>query len=79
MTDEERKARHKEANRKTDRRPERIAAHNEYVRQNLDRINLTLPKGTKERIKSAGIDNMSGYIKSLLLADLERRERLEME
>lgn len=74
MTDEERKKRQREANRKTDRRPERIAAHNEYVRQNLDRISLTLPKGTKERIKAAGIENTNGYIKELILSDLERRE-----
>ena len=74
MTEEERKERRKETFRKTEKRPERIAAHNEYNRQNYDRVALVLPKGTKERIKAAGIESVNGYIKELILEDLENRE-----
>lgn len=76
MTEEERKERRKETYRKTEKRPERIAAHNEYNRQNYDRVALMLPNGTKERIKAAGVGSINGYIKELILADLERLEHI---
>ena len=42
---------------------------NEHIKENYDRISITLPKGTKERIKSKG-ESINGYITRLVLADL---------
>ena len=44
---------------------------NEHIKENYDRISITLPKGTKERIKSKG-ESINGYITRLVLADLEK-------
>ena len=44
---------------------------NEHIRENYDRISITLPKGTKERIKSKG-ESINGYITRLVLADLDK-------
>lgn len=46
---------------------------NEYIKNNFDRVSITLPKGTKERIKNTG-ESLNGYINRLVLADLERLE-----
>lgn len=46
---------------------------NEHIRENYDRISVTLPKGTKERIKATG-ESINGYISRLVLADLERTQ-----
>ena len=42
---------------------------NEHIKENYDRISITLPKGTKERIKSKG-ESINGYITRLVLTDL---------
>ena len=44
---------------------------NEHIKENYDRISITLPKGTKERIKSKG-ESINGYITHLVLADLDK-------
>ena len=44
---------------------------NEHIKENYDRISITLPKGTKERIKSKG-ESINGYITRLVLTDLEK-------
>ena len=46
---------------------------NEYIKNAYDRISVTLPKGTKERIKATG-ESVNGYITRLVLEDLERAE-----
>ena len=46
---------------------------NEHIKENYDRISVTLPKGTKERIKATG-ESINGYISRLVLADLERMQ-----
>lgn len=51
---------------------------NEYIRNNFDRVSITLPKGTKERIKGTG-ESLNGYINRLILADLERLETVAAE
>jgi len=51
---------------------------NEYIRNNFDRVSITLPKGTKERIKGIG-ESLNGYINRLVLADLERLEAVAAE
>ena len=51
----------------------RYKKQNEYIKNAYDRISVTLPKGTKERIKATG-ESVNGYITRLVLEDLERKE-----
>ena len=44
---------------------------NEHIKENYDRISITLPKGTKERIKSKG-ESINGYITRIVLDDLDK-------
>ena len=44
---------------------------NEHIKENYDRISITLPKGTKERINSKG-ESINGYITRIVLADLDK-------
>ena len=60
----------KEARKRIEKQYKR---QNAYIKDNYDRISVTLPKGTKDRIKAAGY-SANGYIVSLVLADLERKE-----
>ena len=46
---------------------------NEHIKENYDRVSITLPKGTKERIKATG-ESINGFIIRLVLADLDRLE-----
>lgn len=43
---------------------------NEHIKANYDRISITLPKGTKERIKEKG-ESLNGYINRLVSEDLK--------
>lgn len=61
----------KEAQKRLEKQYKR---QNEHIKNNYDRISITLPKGTKERIHKTG-ESINGYITALVLADLERRER----
>lgn len=47
---------------------------NEYIKDNYDRVSVTLPKGTKDRIKALGL-TVNGIINDVVLAELERLER----
>ena len=46
---------------------------NEFIKENYDRVSVTLPKGTKDRIKAQGL-SINGYINKLVLEDLDRLE-----
>ena len=48
---------------------------NEHIKENYDRVSITLPKGTKERIKAKG-ETINGYSVRVVLDDLERSEEL---
>ena len=51
----------------------RYKKQNEAIKEKYDRLSVTLPKGTKERIQARG-ETVNGYINRLILADLERLE-----
>lgn len=51
----------------------RYKKQNESIKENYDRVSVTLPKGTKERIKAKG-ESINGYISRLVIADLERMQ-----
>ena len=44
--------------------------------QNKDRINVILPKGTIERIKSYGLKT-NAFARELILAELEKMDRMK--
>ena len=55
---------------------------NEYNKENYDRINITVPKGMKDKIK-AHVDkydlvSMGAYINMLILEDMEKRQAEEL-
>lgn len=43
---------------------------NEFIKNNYDRISVTLPKGTKERIAATG-ESVNGFINRLVAAALD--------
>lgn len=52
-------------------------AVNKYVKNNYDRINVTFPRGTKDRIKAAAEAHdlsVNAYITGLVLADMQLKE-----
>lgn len=46
---------------------------NEYIKNSYDRISVTLPKGTKDRIKAAGY-SVNGLINELVADWLQEQE-----
>lgn len=44
---------------------------NKHIKENYDRVSITLPKGTKERIKSKG-ETVNGFITRLVLSALDQ-------
>lgn len=49
---------------------------NDYIKEKYDRINLMVPMGTKEAIKSQASTegkSINEYIKGLISADLEKK------
>ena len=66
----------REAIERVERQQKRIKRQNEHIKENYDRVSVTLPKGTKERIQAQGL-TVNGYINELVLEDLKRREGKE--
>lgn len=60
----------KEAKKRLEKQYKR---QNEHIKSNYDRVSITLPKGTKDRIKEQW-ESVNGYITALVLEDLDRRE-----
>ncbi len=50
---------------------------NEFIKNNYDRINLTTPAGTKERIKSVigSAASVNGWINGIIEKELKRAEK----
>lgn len=46
---------------------------NEYIKNNFDRVSVTLPKGTKERITATG-ESVNGFINRVVLSSLDQIE-----
>lgn len=46
---------------------------NEHIKENYDRCSITLPKGTKERIKERG-ESVNGLINRLVAEYLDNQE-----
>jgi len=55
-----------------------IENNNKFIANAYDRINLTVPKGTKEIIQAAASrsdESVNGFINRLIFAELNRMER----
>lgn len=52
----------------------RYKDQNNKIKENYDRVSVTLPKDTKKRIQALGL-SINGYINELVLKDLEQREK----
>lgn len=44
----------------------RYKRQNDYIKESFDRVSVTLPKGTKEKIKNAGFASVNGFINELI-------------
>lgn len=53
----------------------RYKKQNEAIKEKYDRVSVTLPKDTKERIQAQGM-TINGFVNQLVLAELERLEAL---
>ena len=49
-------------------------ATQKYIKNNYDRLYITVPKGLKEKLKSAGIDSINRYVNELIEKDLNNHE-----
>ena len=45
---------------------------NEWQRENVERLSLVFPKGTKERIRSTG-ETLNGFVNECVKRELENR------
>lgn len=46
---------------------------NEWIANNYERQTITMPNGTKDRIKAAGETSVNGYMNRLIQEDLKKR------
>lgn len=60
-------------NKKEKKTPNYTTAAVANYRDKHDYFQLHLQKGLKERMKNAGIKNMSAYISNLIIEDLEKQ------
>lgn len=61
------------------REKRRYKNQNDWITANRERQTVTLPKGTKEKIKILVGESVNGYINKLIADDLKRREALRGE
>ena len=57
---------------------DKVKYNNAYIAKAYDRINLTVPKGSKERLQAAADKNgesVNGLINRLIFAEIERIEK----
>lgn len=59
-----------------ERQTKQYKRQNEYIKNTFDRVSVTLPKGTKDRIKTAtGGESINAFINRLVSDELERLEK----
>lgn len=49
---------------------------NEYIKNSFDRVSVTLPKGTKERITATG-ESVNAFINKAVAAALDQENKTE--
>ena len=63
---------------------DKVKYTNDYNRENYDRVNFTMPKGSKERLKKyatlMGYPSVGAYLNILIARDMkEMEEEIEVE
>lgn len=53
-----------------DRQRKQYARQNDYIKNNFERVSVTLPKGTKDKIKKTG-QTVNGFINKVVLDNLK--------
>lgn len=53
-----------------DRQRKQYARQNDYIKNNFERVSVTFPKGTKEKIKKTG-QTVNGFINKVVLDNLK--------
>ena len=54
----------------------RYKKQNEAIKEKYDRVSVTLPKGTKDRIEKLGYNSANDFIKLAVAEKLEHDERI---
>lgn len=54
-----------------ERQKKQYQRQNNYIKGNFDRVSVTLPKGTKERIKEKG-ETVNSFINRVVKKELEK-------
>lgn len=54
-----------------ERQKKQYQRQNNYIKGNFDRVSVTLPKGTKERIKETG-ETVNSFINRVVKKELEK-------
>lgn len=60
-------------------RKKQYKRQNEYIKNAFDRVSITLPSGTKDKIKPLSGLSINAYINNLVMADLERLEQQQKD
>lgn len=55
-----------------ERQKKQYARQNEYIKESFDRVSVTLPKGTKERIKETG-QSVNSFINNVVKKELDKK------
>lgn len=55
-----------------ERQKKQYQRQNEYIKGSFDRVSVTLPKGTKERIKETG-QSVNSFINKVVKKELDKK------
>ena len=55
-----------------ERQKKQYQRQNNYIKGNFDRVSVTLPKGTRERIKATG-DSVNSFINKVVKKELDKK------
>lgn len=55
-----------------ERQKKQYQRQNEYIKGSFDRVSVTLPKGTKERIKATGL-SVNSFINNVVKKELDKK------
>lgn len=56
-----------------ERQKKQYQRQNEYIKGSFDRVSVTLPKGTKERIKATG-QSVNSFINNVVKKELDKKK-----
>ena len=67
----------KRALKALERQTKTYKRQNEWIAANYERQTVTLPQGTKSRIKALTNESVNGFVNRLIIQELERLENAE--